>query len=160
MLSAILAFLQMLPVVGNIVTALSNSYFNAKVAITQARVGGDRDVAVEIVKKAAVEDHENTARLSMLVGNKVMVWIVAGFALGPMLFTLKIYLVDKIIGPGCIWAWSWSLGWHPSALCWIGNTDPIGGDVADWSRTIVYSLFGSGTALALGNMWFSRRSQG
>ncbi len=133
-----LALLGMLPLIGNIVTALTTSFFNAKVSITQAKIGGDRDVAVALTKAAAQAEHENTAKLSIIASNKILTLLLVAMAIPIVGFEWKVIVWDKM------------LGW--------GTTDPLSGDVADWAKSVIYFLFGAPTAMGLGKMWFNRKT--
>lgn len=134
-----LALLGALPIIGTAVTAFFNAMFNAKVEITRAKIGGDRDVAVELVKAAAAQEHENTAKLSIFSGNLLLTVLLISFATPLVIFEWKVIVIDIVFQ--------------------AGSTDPIRGQVADWANTIIAFLFGSATAVALGKMWFARREQ-
>jgi hypothetical protein len=142
-----LALLGAIPIIGQMITGVMTAMFNAKVKITQAKIGGDRDVAVELVKKAQLDRHDDVTALSIFASNPLLSFLLIGFAAPLVIYIWKIIVVDKILGPGC-------LPLH--SFCWKGNTDPITGDVADWAKTIIAFLFGSGTTMALGKMWFNR----
>lgn len=135
-----LALLGSLPVIGNIITAITTAFFNSKVELTKARLGVDRDVAVSIVKAAAQQEHENTTRLGVFASNKILVFLLIGFALPLMAFEWKVIVWDKLL--------SW------------GSTDPISGQVANWGNTIIYFLFGSPVVMSLGKLWFGRDKTG
>lgn len=135
-----MALLAAIPGIGGIVTAITTALFNAKVEITKAKTGADRDVAVRLVQAAEAREHENTARLAIFAGNKLLTVLVIAFATPLVLFEWKVVVVDIVFA--------------------AGTTDPIRGQVADWATTIIAFLFGTPTALALGKMWFSRDKAG
>lgn len=135
MLAALLA---LIPGLSTLVTSITTAFFNAKVQITQAKIGGDRDVAVKLVQAAAQQDHENTARLGIIASNKLLTILLVLFAAPLVAFEWKVYVWDAM------------LGW--------GTTDAVKGQVADWGNTVIYFLFGAPTALALGKMWFTRKT--
>jgi hypothetical protein len=130
----------------NLLTKYTQAKFDAKVAIVQAKVGGDRDVAISLVKATEAREHENTNKLAIISSNPLLVFLLLGFAVPLVIFEWKVVVVDITIGPGCIFG-------H----CWEGNTDPIRGQVADWATTIIGFLFGSTTVLAAGKMYFGRK---
>lgn len=134
-----LAVLGSIPVIGGIVQAIVGAVFDARVRITQAKVGGDRDVAVEIVKTAASEAETAKSRLGIIASNKVLTFLVVGFAIPLLIFWWKIVVYDIVLE--------------------LGTTDPLRGQAAEWANTIIWFLFGTPTALALGKMWFERKSQ-
>lgn len=130
--------LALIPGLNTLVTSITTAFFNAKVSITQARIGGDRDVAVKLVQAAAQADHENAARLGIIASNKLLTLLLIAMALPLVGFEWKVIVYDKM------------LGW--------GSTDPLSGDVSDWAKSIIYFLFGAPTVMGLGKMWFTRTS--
>ena len=143
MLTAVLAFLNMIPGLSSVITNFTNKAFDAKVSLVQARIGGDRAVAEKLVTAAVAQDHENTSKLSIMAGNKVLVIMLIGFATPIMAYEWKIVIWDIVLG-------SWT---H-------GTTDAIKGEVAAWATTIIGFLFGSSTIVTVGNMWFNRNKAG
>jgi hypothetical protein len=133
-----LAFLSLIPGLFSVINGFTSKYFDAKVAITQAKIGGDRDVAVKLVQAAAAQEHENTARLSIISSNKILTLLLVAMAIPIVGFEWKVIVWDKI------------LGW--------GTTDPLAGEVASWAQSVIYFLFGAPTAMGLGKMWFSRKT--
>ena len=132
------AILALIPGLNTLVTSITTAFFNAKVQITQAKIGGDRDVAVKLVQAAAQADHENTARLSIIAGNKFLTFLLIAMATPLVVYEWKVIVYDTI------------LGW--------GSTPAVKGQVADWGNTIIYFLFGSPTVMGIGKMWFNRRT--
>lgn len=133
-----MAILALIPGLSTLVSSITTAFFNAKVQITQAKIGGDRDVAVKLVQAAAQADHENTARLGIIAGNKFLTLLLISMALPLVGYEWKVYV------------WDTMLGW--------GTTEAVKGQVADWGNTIIYFLFGSPTVMGLGKMWFSRKT--
>lgn len=140
MLSAFLALIGAIPGIGSVITFVTGKVFDAKVAITTAKIGGDRDTAVAIVKAGTEAEQQRVAALGVIAGSAVLTLLVVAFA-GPLvIFMWKVVVWDIVLG--------------------LGTTDPIKGQVAEWANTIIYSIFGSGTALAVGRMtlgWLSKR---
>lgn len=133
-----LAFLALIPGLSTLVSSIVTAVFNAKVSITQAKLGADRDVAVKLVQAAAQQEHENTTRLGIIAGSKLLTLLLIAFALPLIGFEWKVIVWDKM------------LGW--------GSTDPLAGDVSSWASTIIAFLFGAPTVMSLGRMWFSRKT--
>ncbi|HEY6021659.1 MAG TPA: hypothetical protein VIY48_17855 [Candidatus Paceibacterota bacterium] len=146
-----LALLGLIPGVLSLIQFVTGKVFDAKVAIIQARTGANRDVAVELVKAAVQQEHENSTKLSVIASNPLLTFMLFGFATPFVIYIWKIVVVDIVIGPGCIWF---------TSMCWVANTDPIRGQVSDWGNTIIAFLFGSATTVALGKMWFGRDKTG
>lgn len=133
-----LALLSLIPGLSTLISSIVTAVFNAKVSITQAKIGGDRDVAVQLVQAAAQQEHEDTAKLGVIASNRLLTIMLIMFAAPLIVFEWKVYIWDAM------------LGW--------GTTDAVKGQVADWGNTIIYFLFGSPTVVALGKMWFNRKT--
>jgi protein-disulfide isomerase len=132
--SVILGLLGFIPGVLSFAQSITSSIYDAKVRILTAKVGGDRDVAVSLIHADA---QKSTAWYQAIGTNKYLMFLVVGFALPWMVYEWKVVVYDVV------------LGW--------GSTDVIGGRVGDWGQTIIISIFGSGTTVALGQMYFNRR---
>src|SRR5258705_13891258 len=104
-----LAFLGALPVIGSIVTGITSALFDAKVKITQARIGGDRDVAIELVKASTAANEQRNTGLSIFASNKWLMVLLFAFAAPLVIFEWKVIVHDIV------------LGW--------GSTDPLRGQV-------------------------------
>jgi hypothetical protein len=133
-----LALIGLIPGLMTLINGFTTAYFNAKVQITQTRLGVDRDVAVKLIQATAQQEHENTTRLGIIAGNKFLTLLLISMALPLVAFEWKIYV------------WDTMLGW--------GETAAVKGQVADWGNTIIYFLFGSPTVMGVGKMWFSRKT--
>lgn len=144
-----LALIGLIPGALSFAQGITTAIFNAKVKIMQARIGGDEVRATQIVSLAATEAHEHNTWLSIIASNPLLTWLVIFFASPFVIFIWKVVVVDIVIGPGCIWL---------THVCWIGDTDPIKGQVAEWGNSIIWSIFGSSTTLAVGKMIMANRS--
>ncbi len=137
MISIILAALGLIPGLGSIVQAITKSWFEAKTNITIARLGVDRDVAVEMIRSEA-QVTEGRAKLWGAIGaSKALMAIVIVMAIPITWFEWKVVVYDTILG--------------------LGSTDAIKGDVSVWMNSIVYSIFGSATVLAGVQHWWTTR---
>ncbi len=136
MLSAFIALIGAIPGISTVITTVTTAVFNSKVAIAQARLGADRDVAVAVVQAAAQQEISRSNALGVVAGSKVLSSILLLMIIPPIIFEWKVYLWDTI------------LGW--------GTTGPVHGQVADWSNTVIAFVFGSTTILTLGQMFFNR----
>jgi hypothetical protein len=148
------ALLGIIPGLLNLVQFVVGKAFDAKVALVQARLNVDRDVATKLVEAATAQEHENTSKLSVIASNPLLTFLLVGFATPFVIFIWKVVVVDIVIGPGHI---------HlpfMSDFIWKGETDAIRGQVGDWGNTIIAFLFGSATTVALGKMWFGRDKTG
>lgn len=138
MLAAFLALLNAIPGISSLVSSVTNSFFNAKVQIVQAKTGADRDAAIALLKTAETEAHERTASLAIIASNYLLTILVVVFALPFAIYIWKVVVWDVV------------LGW--------GTTDPIRGDVASWANLIIGFIFGAPAAVGIGKMWFARKT--
>jgi len=130
MLATILTWLAgFLPSLTGLAAQFETAWFNSKVAITQAKVGGDAAVATQIMIAAQQADIQQANKLKTISGSALLTWLVILFAAPLVIFEWKVIVYDIV------------LGW--------GTTDPIRGEVKDWATTIIASLFGSATVLSL-----------
>jgi hypothetical protein len=134
-----------------LVSTITTKAFDMKVNLVKARIGGDTAAAKALVTASATAEHESSARFTALLDHPLTMWLIVAFATPLALFVWKVVVVDIIIGPGCIWF---------THACWVGSTDPIKGQVADWATSIIYCLFGSSSVLAAGKMYFGRDKTG
>ena len=139
MLGIIMTVLNLIPGLSTLAQGWVTAAYNAKVAITTAKIGGDVSVATSLVNAQAVAEHERVAGLSVLAGSKVMLFIVV--ALPYMIYEWQCIVYDKV----------WMHG--------LTKTDPLGGDLSAWATTILSCLFGSSTLLTVGHMYFNRKDQ-
>lgn len=146
MLTAILAFLQAAPAIIGGVNAFASKYYDAKVQITAARIGGDVTIAKAMVDAAIQGSHDSVERLKVIAGSKTLLFLTVAFA-GPwIIYEWKVVAFDNVITPLFTGEY--------------GSTPAIKGDVASWGLTIIGCLFGSSTALAAGSMYFNRNKAG
>lgn len=137
MLAAFMAILNMIPGLSGLASSWLSAAYNAKVAITTAKIGGDVATATAMVNAAAVAETARVGALNVIAGSKVLLFLTVGFALPFMVYEAKVVI------------WDTCLGW--------GVTPAIRGAVIDWGGTIIACLFGSNTILAAGHMYFNRK---
>lgn len=137
MLTAILAFFQAIPAIAGGINNFTNKYFDAKVQITAARIGGDVTIAKQMVSGVVVEGQTRVEFLKAIGQSKFLMFLIGGFASPFMIYVWKIVVFDIVLG--------------------LGSTDAIRGNVADWGGIIIASIFGSGTVLGVGQMYFNRK---
>jgi hypothetical protein len=133
----------MIPGIAKIVEALTNSYFNAKVTMATARIGGDVAVARELVIASARSEATGVERLKVISASWPLILLVCGFALPWIIYEWKVVVWDNVF-----------------AYYTHGRTEVIGGQVGDWAVTIIASIFGSSTVLAAGHIYFNRNKTG
>jgi hypothetical protein len=145
MISAILAFFTAIPSIVNGVTAFTTAFFNAKVEITKAKIGGDVAVATKIVTEAAIEQQARISGLKAIASSRQLTWLVILFALPWVIYDFKGVAIDNV----------WCPWWYGDTC----TTPAIKGNLAEWGGMIHAFLFGASTSLALGHMWFGRPNQ-
>jgi hypothetical protein len=145
MLTAILAFFQAIPAITGGINNFVSKYYDAKVQITTARIGGDVSVARALVSGVVAEGQVRVEFLKAVSQSKFLMFLVGGFAFPWIVYEWKVVLYDNII----------SL----SLFGVTGFTPAIKGLVADWSGVILAGIFGTGSVMAVGQMFFNRRER-
>lgn len=146
MLTGILAFFQVLPAITGGITAWTQAFYNAKVQITQARIGGDVAVAQQLVTGVVAEGQTRVAFLQAVGQSKFLMFLVGGFAIPWMAYEWKVVLWDNVV-------------YYVYATDIWGSTPAIKGTVGDWAGLIIGCLFGTGTVMGAGHMFFNRRER-
>lgn len=139
MLTGIIALFQAIPALMGGLNNFVSKYYDAKVQITAARIGGDVNVAKQLVTGVVAEGQTRVEFLRTVSQSKFLMFIVGGFAFPWIAFEWKVVIYDTM------------LGW--------GSTDPVRGLVADWSGIILAGIFGTGGVMAVGQMFFNRKNQ-
>lgn len=149
-LTLVAKFLGMIPGLAGIASSITQTVFDAKVKMYQAKTGADRDAAVQALRTSEVEKHEATERLKVVAGSWVLLSIVVGFAAPLILYWAKSVGYDKAI---C------SMIWTAEEIAAAGrcSTDALKGDLASWANTIIGSLFVSSTSTVVASMWLNRK---
>lgn len=128
MLTAIIAFFTALPHLVDGVNVFASKYFDAKVQMLAARIGGDTEQAKAILSAGVIEGQTRVQGLAVIASSKVLLFLFVGFALPFMLFEWQAIVYDKL----------WMHG--------LTKTDPITGGLVDWGNAVIYALFGTSTA--------------
>ena len=139
MISMIVAFLGAIPGIGSAITFVVGKVYDAKVAIKTAQIGGDVTVATTMVNATVLADQTRIQGLRVIAGSWVLSFLTVGFAVPFMVYEWKVVVYDVVLK--------------------LGFTDAIHGAVIDWGGTIIACLFGSGTVLAAGHMYFNRNTE-
>jgi hypothetical protein len=145
MITAILAFFQAIPALVGGFEAFTKAFYDAKVKITTARIGGDVDVAKQLVSGIVVEGQVRVDFLRVVSQSKFLMFIVGGFAVPWIIYEWKVVVWDNIV---C----KWVMGVY-------GFTPPIEGTVGTWAGIILAGIFGTGGVMAIGQMYFNRRER-
>lgn len=145
MLTAILAFFQAVPAIAGGINNFTNKYYDAKVQITTARIGGDVSIAKQMVSGVVAEGQTRVEFLKAAGQSKFLMCLIGSFAFPWVIYQAKVVLWDNIL---CMMFYG-----H------FGFTPPIMGNVGEWAGVIIASIFGSGTVLGVGQMYFNRRER-
>jgi hypothetical protein len=145
MLTAILAFFQAIPAITGGINNFVSKYYDAKVQITAARIGGDVNVAKALVSGVQAEGQTRVEFLKAVSQSKFLMCLVGGFALPWIAYEWKVVLWDNM-------------------LCFTlygvyGFTPTIKGVVGEWAGLIIGGIFGTGSVMAVGQMFFNRRER-
>src|ERR1700735_1590268 len=135
MLAAVLAVLNMIPGLSTLITTLASAYFNSKVQLTSARIGADTAVTTAMLTAVGKEEASRVDALKVIGSSWILSFLVVGFSMPWIGYEGKVVI------------WDTMLGW--------GTTPAIHGAVGDWATTIIGCLFGSGTVITAGHMWFN-----
>lgn len=144
-ITAILAFFQAIPAITGGITAFTQAYYNAKVQITTARVGGDVSVAKQLVTGVVAEGQVRVEFLKAVSQSKFLMFLVGGFAFPWIVYQAKVVLWDNILAFAIFGAY--------------GFTPEIKGTVGAWAGVIIAGIFGTGSVMAVGQMFFNRRER-
>lgn len=128
-----------IPGLSSLVGAFTTAYFNAKVRITTARIGGDTTVATQLVKSSSQDYATNADRWKTYAASKWLTLLIFLFAMPWIIMEWKVIVWDTV------------LDW--------GVTMPVKGEIGSWGHIIIISLFGSGTTLAVGHLYFDRSNK-
>lgn len=144
-MTALLAFFQAIPALLGGVNNFVSKYYDAKVQITAARIGGDKEVAKQLVTGVVAEGQTRVEFLKAVSQSKFLMFLVGGFALPWIIYEWKVVVWDNF-------------------ACFLiygvyGFTPPIKGVVGEWAGLIIGGIFGAGTVAAVGQMYFNRRER-
>lgn len=142
-ITAVLAFFQAIPAITGGITAFTTAYYDAKVRITTARIGGDVNVAKQMVSGVVAEGQTRVEFLRVVSQSKFLMWLVGSFAFPWIVYEWKVVLWDNLI---CFTLYGV-----------YGFTPTIKGVVGDWAGLIIGGIFGAGSVMAVGHMYFSRK---
>lgn len=99
----------------------------------------DAKTAEIVQRELAVEQREAELNQQVVLAEQGR-WYTALprplFAFAVVIYVWKLFVIDKVIGPGCIW---WT------SMCWKGTTDPLSPEMSTWAMVIITAYFGGRT---------------
>ena len=143
MLAGILAFFQAVPAITGGINNFVSKYYDAKVQITTARIGGNVEVAKQLVTGLVAEGQVRVSFLNTVSQSKFLMFLVGGFAVPWIVYEWKVVLWDNVL---CKWIYGM-----------YGFTPEITGTVGTWAGVIIAGIFGTGSVMAIGQMYFNRK---
>lgn len=100
MLTAILAFFQAAPAIIGGVTAFANKYYDCKVQMYAARIGGDVEAAKAMLAAEVQNNMTKVGWLQAVGASPVLSFIVVGFAFPFIFYLNKVIVYDICLGLG------------------------------------------------------------
>lgn len=134
MLTAILAFFQAVPALLGGVTAFVNKYYDAKVQMYAARIGGDVDAAKAMLSAEQQANALKVSWLSVVASSPVLAFVVVGFAFPFIFYLNKVIIYDICLGLGStpILKWDQLTMWGDTIIKGIFITTGGVGAVTAW----------------------------
>lgn len=100
MLTAILAFFQALPAITGGISAFINKYYDAKVQMYAARIGGDVEAAKAMLSAEQQANALKASWLTVVASSPVLSFVVVGFAFPFIFYLNKVIVYDICLGLG------------------------------------------------------------
>lgn len=144
-IGVVLAFFQAVPALVGGFEAFTKAFYDAKVKITTARIGGDTEVAKQLVNGYVAEGQTRVEFLKVVSQSKFLMCIVGGFAFPWIAYEWKVVLWDNML--------------HFTIFGSYGFTPTIKGIVGDWAGLIIGGIFGTGGIMAIGQIYYNRRER-
>lgn len=134
MLTAILALFQALPAITGGITSFINKYYDAKVQMYAARIGGDVEAAKAMLSAEQAANASKVSWLAEVASSPVLSFIVVGFAFPFIFYLNKVIIYDICLGLGStpILKWDQLTMWGDTIIKGIFITTGGVGAVTAW----------------------------
>lgn len=119
------------------VLSIIQGWQRQKADVELARVEAAKATGEAAVAAAAQESAGRARTWGVIGASSLLTWLVILLALPIAWFEWKVVVWDTVLQ--------------------LGTTEPIKGQVADWMNTIIASLFGSSTVLAVAQLWWTTK---
>jgi hypothetical protein len=136
-MSFILSILGLIPGAMKLAEFITGKVFDAKVAIKTAQIGGDRDVARELIIAAAKDNETKVGWLSVVASSPILSFVVVGFAFPFIFYLNKVIVYDLCLG----------LGSTPTLKYIL---------LENWGGIIISGIFVTSGGAAVAHSYFSR----
>lgn len=100
MFTAILAFFQALPAITGGISAFVNKYYDAKVQMYAARIGGDVEAAKAMLSAELGANALKASWLAVVASSPILSFVVVGFAFPFIFYLNKVIVYDICLGLG------------------------------------------------------------
>lgn len=136
---AFLAFIQAIPAIFGGINNFVDKYYDAKVKLVTARVGGNVEVAKAIVGGVVAEGETRVRFLEAVAKSRFLQVLIMAWS-GPwIIYEWKVVVWDNIVHH-----WIWGV---------YGFTPEIKGLVGTHAAIILTGIFGTGSVMAVGAMF-------
>ncbi len=133
----------LMPILGWLGNLLGGPFAKAAVDAYKAKLESqnskDAKTAEIVSRELAVEQRESELATEVVIAEQGR-WYTALprplFAFAVVIYVWKLFVIDKVIGPGCIWL---------TKTCWDGSTDPLSPEMSSWAMVIITAYFGGRT---------------
>lgn len=138
MIAAFLAFFQAIPSLVHGVEAFTTKYYDVKLKMYTARVGGDVEAGKAMLNAETQNNSTKVGWLSVIAASPILSFVVVGFAF-PFIFYL-----NKVI------VWDLCLG--------LGTTPMLKYEIlTEWGRVIIGGIFVTTTGVGAVQAWVNRK---
>jgi hypothetical protein len=137
-IGVIVAFFQAVPSLVHGVEAFTKTYYDARVKITTARIGGDVEMAKQIVSGVVAEGQTRVEWLRVVSQSKFLMWMVGAWSAPWIVYEWKVVLWDNIVCYAIYGVY--------------GFTPMIKGLTAEWAGLILGGIFGTGGVMAAASL--------
>lgn len=137
MISFIMGLLGLIPGFISAAQFITGKVFDAKVAIKTAQIGGDRDVARELIIAAAKDNETKVGWLRVIASSPILAFVVVGFSFPFIFYLNKVIVYDLCLG----------LGSTPTLKYVL---------LENWGGIIISGIFVTSTGAAVAHSYFNR----
>lgn len=136
-ITAILAFFQAIPSLVHGVEAFTKSYYDSKVKMYAARIGGDVEAAKAMLLAEVQNNQAKVGWLSVIASSPILSFVVVGFAFPFIFYLNKVIVYDICLG--------------------LGSTPALKYDLlTNWGGIIISGIFITSTGVGAVQAWVNK----